>query len=109
MPSRQLTPNLPYLLPLRHYLRALTAKAGMCEARDFALGVLNERVRQEENGWPDEPGDRVGKRTAHGTGPSHLCLLERKHRSRKPYMVRRLLRDRSRSAQDASSPMRIPK
>jgi len=41
--------------------------------------VLTERVRQEENGWPDQPGDPRGKRTGHGTGPSHLCLLERKH------------------------------
>lgn len=43
----------------------------------FALGVLTERVRQEEEGWPDQAGD--GKRTAHGTGNSHACLLETKH------------------------------
>jgi hypothetical protein len=69
----------PYLLPLRNYLESLAAKAGISPARDFALGVLTERVRQEEDGWPDQHGDPGGKRTAHGTGPGHLCLLERKH------------------------------
>jgi len=39
---------------------------------------LTERVRQEENGWPDQPGGPSGKRGAHGTGNSHLCLLESK-------------------------------
>lgn len=69
----------PHLVPLRNYLGTLTAKIGATPARDFALGVLTERVRQEEDGWPDQPGDPGGKRTAHGTGNSHLCLLERKH------------------------------
>jgi len=69
----------PYLKPLRNYLAALAGAAGGEPARDFALGVLTERVRQEENGWPDQPGDRRGKRTGHGTGPRHLCLLDRKH------------------------------
>ena len=69
----------PYLKPMRNYLAALAGAAGAEPARDFALGVLTERVRQEENGWPDQPGDPRGKRTGHGTGPSHLCLLERKH------------------------------
>lgn len=69
----------PYLVPLRNYLTALAAKVGVSPARDFALGVLTERVRQEEDGWPDAPGDRMGQRTAHGTGDDHLCLLERKH------------------------------
>jgi hypothetical protein len=41
--------------------------------------VLTERGRQEEDGWPDQPGDPRGRRTAHGTGDSHLCLLHRKH------------------------------
>jgi len=58
-------------------MTALAAKAGLSQARDFALGVLTERVRQEEDGWPDQAGD--GKRTAHGTGNSHACLLETKH------------------------------
>jgi hypothetical protein len=40
--------------------------------------VLTERVRQEEDGWPDQPGDPAGKRGAHGTD-AHTCLLERKH------------------------------
>jgi hypothetical protein len=57
----------------------LTAKVEASAARDFALGVLTERVRQEEDGWPDQPGDPRGKRSAHGTGTSHLCLLEQKH------------------------------
>jgi hypothetical protein len=69
----------PYVVPLRNYLAALAAKAGLSPARDFALGVLTERVRQEEDGWPDQPGDPGGKRTAHGTGADHLCLIERKH------------------------------
>jgi len=69
----------PYLLPMRNYLTALAGNAGTEPARDFALGVLTERVRQEEDGWPDHPGDPRGRRTAHGTGASHLCLLERKH------------------------------
>jgi len=69
----------PYLKPLRNYLAALAGAAGGEPARDFAPGVMTERVRQEENGWPDQPGDRRGKRTGHGTGPSHLCLLDRKH------------------------------
>ncbi len=69
----------PYLKPMRNYLAALAGPAGAEPARDFALGVLTERVRQEENGWPDQPGDPRGKRTGHGAGPSHLCLLERKH------------------------------
>jgi len=69
----------PYLVPMRNYLTALAAKAGLSPARDFALGVLTERVRQEEDGWPDSPGDRTGQRPAHGTGEDHLCLLERKH------------------------------
>jgi hypothetical protein len=69
----------PYLRPMRNYLAALAGTTGVGAARDFALGVLTERVRQEEDGWPDQPGDTHGKRTAHGTGNSHLCLLERKH------------------------------
>jgi hypothetical protein len=69
----------PYLVPVRNYMRALSGKAGLSPARDFALGVLTERVRQEEDGWPDQPGDPRGKRSRHGTGPSHLCLLDRKH------------------------------
>ena len=70
----------PDLVPVRNYMAALAAKAGLSPAQDFALGVLTERVRQEEEGWPDQPGDPRGKRTAHGTGASHLCLLEQKHR-----------------------------
>lgn len=69
----------PYTLPLRNYLTALIGKTGQNPARDFALGVLTERVRQEEDGWPDQTGDPGGKRTAHGTGNGHLCLLDRKH------------------------------
>ena len=69
----------PSLLPLRNYMTALAAKAGLTPARDFALGVLTERVRQEEDGWPDHPGPPRGRRTRHGTGAGHLCLLERKH------------------------------
>jgi hypothetical protein len=68
-----------YLVPVRNYMIALAAKAGVPQARDFALGVLTERVRQEEDGWPDQSGGPGGKRGAHGTGASHLCLLERKH------------------------------
>ena len=67
------------LLPVRNYLGALSAPAGTGAARDFALGVLTERVRQEEDGWPDQPGDAGGKRAAHGAGNSHTCLLEHKH------------------------------
>lgn len=72
----------PYLLPLRNYLDALIKKAGQNPARDFALGVLTERVRQEEDGWPDQPGteqERAGRRHAHGHPDAHLCLLDRKH------------------------------
>lgn len=72
----------PYLVPLRNYLGALIEKAGRSPARDFALGVLTERVRQEEDGWPDQPGteeQRAGRRQAHGHPDQHLCLLERKH------------------------------
>jgi hypothetical protein len=69
----------PYLVPVRNYLTALATTVGLSPARDFALGVLTERVRQEEDGWPDQPGDPRAKRTAHGSGASHLCLLERKH------------------------------
>jgi len=69
----------PNLIPVRSYLAALAEKAGTNEARDFALGVLTERVRQEENGWPDQKGDAGGKRGPHGSGNSHLCLLESKH------------------------------
>ena len=72
----------PYLVPLRNYLGALIAKAGRTPARDFALGVLTERARQEEDGWPDQPGteqERAGRRQAHGHPSSHLCLLERKY------------------------------
>lgn len=68
----------PYLVPMRNYLAALSTKEGTGPARDFALGVLTERVRQEEDGWPDEPGERAGKRGPHGSA-SHSCLLERKH------------------------------
>lgn len=72
----------PYLVPIRNYLAALIEKAGLNPARDFALGVLTERVRQEEDGWPDQPGteqERAGRRQAHGHPDAHLCLLERKH------------------------------
>jgi hypothetical protein len=69
----------PYLVPVRNYVNALAGKTGLTLSRDFALGVLTERVRQEEDGWPDQPGDPRGRRTAHGTGDSHLCLLHRKH------------------------------
>ena len=71
--------SAPELTPVRNYLVALAGNAGLGPARDFALGVLTERVRQEEDGWPDHPGDRRGFRTAHGTGESHSCLLDRKH------------------------------
>lgn len=69
----------PHLVPVRNYMTALAAKAGLAPARDFALGVLTERVRQEEDGWPDQAGDPRGKRGPHGSGAAHLCLLERKH------------------------------
>ena len=72
----------PYLVPLRNYLGALIGKAGRSPGRDFALGVLTERVRQEEDGWPDQPGtkeERAGRRQAHGHHDAHSCLLERKH------------------------------
>ena len=68
----------PYLLPVRNYITALIGAAGLSPARDFALGVLTERVRQEEDGWPDQPGDPGGKRGAHGSGNTHTCLLGRK-------------------------------
>ena len=41
--------------------------------------MLTARVRQEEDGWPDHPGDAGGKRAPHWGGNSHLCLLDRKH------------------------------
>ena len=69
----------PNLVPVQNYLAALAEKAGTSAAHDFALGVLTERVRQEENGWPDQENDPGGKRGPHGSGGSHLCLLERKH------------------------------
>jgi hypothetical protein len=69
----------PNFVPLRNYLAALAEKARTNAARDFALGVLTERVRQEENGWPDQPGDPGGKRGPHGSGDNHACLLGRKH------------------------------
>jgi hypothetical protein len=69
----------PYLVPVRNYMTALAAKAGIAQARDFALGVFTERVRQEEDGWPDHPGDDRGLRTGHGSVAGHLCLLQRKH------------------------------
>jgi hypothetical protein len=47
----------PNFAPVRNYLTALAEKVGLSQARDFALGVLTERVRQEEDGWPDHPGD----------------------------------------------------
>ncbi len=68
-----------YLVPVRNYMIALTAKTSLSQARDFALGVLTERVRQEEDGWPDQSGDPAGKRKEHGAGNSHLCLLKTKH------------------------------
>lgn len=37
---------------LRTYLTALSQRAGTSSARDYALGVLTERVRQKESGWP---------------------------------------------------------
>jgi hypothetical protein len=69
----------PNFTPVHNYMTALAAKVGIAPARDFALGALTERVRQEEDGWPDHPGDHSGLRTGHGTGASHLCLLARKH------------------------------
>jgi hypothetical protein len=69
------------LVPVRNYLTALAEKAGISAARDFALGVLTERVRQEENGWPDQQGDEGGRRGGHGSGDSHWCLLAQKHQT----------------------------
>ena len=69
----------PNLIPVRNYLAALAERAGTNPARDFALGVLTERVRQEENGWPDQKGDPGGNRGPHSSGDSHQCLLDRKH------------------------------
>lgn len=68
-----------YLLPVRNYMIALIGKAGLTPARDYALGVLTERVRQEEDGWPDQQDDPGGKRGRHGAGNGHTCLLGRKH------------------------------
>lgn len=65
-------------LAVGNYLRAISARAGVAAARDFALGVLTERVRQEEDGWPDQPGGTGGKRPAHGAD-THSCLLGNKH------------------------------
>jgi hypothetical protein len=65
----------PYLVFLRNYLGALTAKAGQTPARDFALGVLTGRVRQEEDGWPDQAGTEqecASRRQAHRHSSSHL-------------------------------------
>lgn len=73
----------PDLAPMRNYLAALAARSGVSAARDFAVGVLTERVRQEEDGWPDSPGGRAGQRPAHGTGEGHWCLLQRKHQVEK--------------------------
>jgi len=72
----------PYLVFLRNYLGALTAKAGQTPTRDFALGVLTGRVRQEEDGWPDQAGTEqecASRRQAHRHSSSHLYRLERKH------------------------------
>jgi hypothetical protein len=71
----------PNLVPVRNYLGALCTKAGTNAAHDFALGVLTERVRQEENGWPDQLGDPGEKRDAHGAGDTHSCLLNQKHQT----------------------------
>jgi hypothetical protein len=43
------------------------------------MGVLTNRIQQEEDGWRDESGDPGDKRRAHGAGNSRTCLLERKH------------------------------
>lgn len=63
---------------LTNYQRALMRKHGELEGRDFALGVLTEVVRQEEDGHPDSPsyGD-PGIRGPHNT-PEHWCLLANK-------------------------------
>ena len=58
----------PSLVPVQNYLGALSARVGTGAAHDFALGVLTERVRQEEDGWPDQPGDAGGTRAAHVAG-----------------------------------------
>ena len=59
-------------------MTALAAKEGLTPARDFALGVLTERVRQEETaGPPPRPAARQADAARRRTG--HLCLLERKH------------------------------
>lgn len=38
------------------------------------------RRKSTQGKWQDQPGDPRGKRTGHGTGASHLFLLERKHK-----------------------------
>ena len=45
----------PYLVPLRNYLGALTAKAGWTPARDFTLGVLTERCGRKKTAGPTSP------------------------------------------------------
>ena len=53
--------DLPYLLPVRNCITGLIEKAGLFPARDFALGVLAEGVRQEEDGWPDQQATHAAR------------------------------------------------
>jgi hypothetical protein len=72
----------PYLVPLCNYLGALIAKVGRSPARDFALDVLTERVRQEEDGWPDQLGtqqERAGRGKLAGILTPTCACLDRKH------------------------------
>lgn len=62
----------PYLKPMRNYLAALAGAAGAEPARDFALGVLTERVRQEETAGPINQATRAASEQDTAPAPA-IC------------------------------------
>ena len=65
----------PYLVPLRNYLGALIGKAGRSPGRDFALGVLTERVRQRGRLARPARHQRRARGAPRGSRPSRCALL----------------------------------
>ena len=85
----------PNLVPVRNYMIALAAKVGISPARDFALGVLTERVRQERrrlagsSGRPQRSADWARNR---GEPPVPAGAQARSGRRHLPHRIARVRR-----------------
>ena len=65
----------PYLRPMQNYLAALAGSTGTGPARDFALGVLTERVGRKKTAGPTSRATRAA--SAQRTGQAAATCATR--------------------------------